>query len=88
MREVERGYGSYKYMDKDYNVEWGQPLKVFKGHSNVITSVKLTQDGKYVLSSSRDGTLRLWDLKKGFTIRRFVGHSGLVCCGDISHDLT
>jgi guanine nucleotide-binding protein subunit beta-2-like 1 protein len=40
-----------------------------------VSDLALSQDSRYVLSGSWDGTLRLWDLKKGQTIKRFVSHS-------------
>jgi guanine nucleotide-binding protein subunit beta-2-like 1 protein len=45
------------------------------GHSHFVSDLALSQDSRYVLSGSWDGTLRLWDLKKGSTIKRFVSHS-------------
>jgi guanine nucleotide-binding protein subunit beta-2-like 1 protein len=45
------------------------------GHSHFISDLSLSQDSRYCLTGSWDGTLRLWDLKKGQTIKRFVSHS-------------
>jgi guanine nucleotide-binding protein subunit beta-2-like 1 protein len=45
------------------------------GHSHFISDLQLSQDSRYCLSGSWDGTLRLWDLKKGSTSRRFVNHT-------------
>jgi guanine nucleotide-binding protein subunit beta-2-like 1 protein len=45
------------------------------GHSHFINDLALSQDSRYVLSASWDGTLRLWDIKKGVTSRRFVSHT-------------
>ena len=45
------------------------------GHSHFISDMTLSQDSRYALSASWDGTLRLWDIKKGTTSRRFVSHS-------------
>lgn len=45
------------------------------GHSHFVSDLALSQDSRYCLSGSWDGTLRLWDLKKGSTIKRFVSHS-------------
>lgn len=51
------------------------PKKVFTGHSHFISDLSLSQDSRYCLTGSWDGTLRLWDLKKGKTLKRFVSHT-------------
>ena len=42
--------------------------------------VCLIEDGRRVLSSSNDGTLRLWDLLSGTCVRILTGHNGWVLC--------
>ena len=72
--------------DTDEDKEWGVPRKMLKGtfllfltfflgHAHFISDLALSQDSRYCLSGSWDGTLRLWDLKKGVTSRRFVSHT-------------
>jgi guanine nucleotide-binding protein subunit beta-2-like 1 protein len=61
--------------ETDEEKEWGHPKKVLKGHSHFISDLTLSQDSRYALTGSWDGTLRLWDLKKGVTSRRFVSHT-------------
>jgi len=61
--------------DTDQDKEWGIPKKILRGHSHFIEDITLSQDSRYALTASWDGTLRLWDLKKGVTSRRFVSHS-------------
>jgi WD40 repeat protein len=39
------------------------------GHKDEVTSLSITRDGRWLLSSGNDGTLRLWDLASGKTIR-------------------
>ena len=36
----------------------------FKAHTNKLNTTKLNQSDKYILTSGRDSTLRLWDLRK------------------------
>lgn len=45
----------------------------FNGHSEEVTSVAFSPDGQYLLTSGHDGTARLWDLKTGAEVRRFLG---------------
>jgi serine/threonine protein kinase/tetratricopeptide (TPR) repeat protein len=52
---------------------------VLKGHTtNLVESVAVAPDGRRVLSSGYDITVRLWDLATGLEIRQFVGHKGMV----------
>ncbi len=43
----------------------GDSFAALRGHSNVITSVAVSPDGKTALSGSQDQTVRLWDLRSG-----------------------
>jgi WD40 repeat protein len=48
------------------------------GHSASITSIAFSLDGRYVLSGSKDHTVKLWDVFLGREIRAFKGHSDVV----------
>jgi len=52
----------------------GVPQRTLLGHSHIVQDVVISSDGQFALSGSWDGTLRLWDIRKGTTARRFVGH--------------
>ena len=39
--------------------------KLLRGHRGLITHVEFTRDGRALLSSSSDGTLRRWDVESG-----------------------
>jgi WD40 repeat protein len=47
----------------------------FQGHTDVVTAVACSPDGRYVLSGSLDKTIRLWDVDSSQEVRRFLGHS-------------
>jgi len=61
-----------KVSEGDDESSWGQPRKVMTGHSHFISDLDLSQDSRYALSSSWDGTIRLWSLKTGQT-RKTLG---------------
>jgi WD40 repeat protein len=46
----------------------------FAGHTAAVWSVALSRDGKTALSTSRDLSIRLWDVTTGTEIRQFTGH--------------
>jgi WD40 repeat protein len=48
------------------------------GHSAPVTSVEFSPCGRYVLSASKDKTVKLWDIATGREIRTFKGHSDVV----------
>ncbi|KZT09268.1 WD40 repeat-like protein [Laetiporus sulphureus 93-53] len=53
------------------------PVRVLRGHSRGVTSIAIIARGRNVLSGSKDGTVRLWDVPSGAQIRTLVagGHS-------------
>ena len=42
----------------------GREAGVFLGHNEGITSIDSKRDGRYVLSNSKDQSMKLWDLRK------------------------
>jgi WD40 repeat protein len=40
-----------------------EPLLEFKGHTDDVWSVAVSPDGRFILSSSSDQTIKLWDIK-------------------------
>ncbi|KAM7486461.1 hypothetical protein LguiA_002470 [Lonicera macranthoides] len=45
-----------------YDVVAQRIVRKFEGHADRITDVCFSEDGKWLLSSSMDGTLRIWDV--------------------------
>ena len=46
-------------------------VRKFSGHSNKITDTAFTPDGKWLVSSSMDGSIRTWDIPTGHCIDHF-----------------
>jgi WD40 repeat protein len=53
-----------------------------------INAIALTPDDRYVVSASRDGTLKVWDLRTDEIIHTLRGHSGSVNAVAIIPDTT
>jgi WD40 repeat protein len=54
-----------------WDLQSGEQLRSFNGHANGAWAVSFTPDGQSVVSTSEDGTLRLWSLEYGAILRRF-----------------
>ncbi|KAI0741940.1 WD40 repeat-like protein [Daedaleopsis nitida] len=46
--------------------------RTFRGHTRAVTSTGIIARGRNILSGSKDGTLRLWDVPSGQQIRTFA----------------
>lgn len=48
------------------------------GHSQSITEIKFSNDGKYFATASYDQSVKLWDAQTGSLIKTFTGHQDVV----------
>lgn len=53
-------------------------IKVQLGHSDRITTVAISPDGRIAASASFDKSIKLWDLASGREIRSLTGHNGWI----------
>lgn len=56
------------------------------GHDQAVTSISSGGKGKYILSGSKDHTIKLWDFVTGLEIRTYFGHDFKVTGVDMSPD--
>jgi WD40 repeat protein/serine/threonine protein kinase len=49
--------------------------RVLEGHTDPVTSVCMSSDGRLALSGSLDNTLKFWDIATGKCLRTFQGHT-------------
>ena len=50
----------------------------FEGHTEPVSGVAYSRDGRLLLSGSYDGTLRAWEARTGRNLHVFHGHTGKV----------
>ncbi|MCX7143624.1 MAG: caspase family protein [Proteobacteria bacterium] len=69
----------------DKNIEPPR-LVTQRGHSEMVTSVAISPDGKIAVSGGTDKTLILWDVATGRVLRTLAGHEHSVKCVAFSPD--
>jgi len=61
-----------------WNVENEKVINSFSGHYAGVGSIVFSPDEKYILSGSRDGTIKLWGIHDIKSTKAFVGDTGSV----------
>jgi WD40 repeat protein len=63
-----------------WNLDTGTVLLTLEGHSDHVTAAAVVPGGNLALSTSRDNTLKLWDLHAGDAIATFTGDYPMNAC--------
>src|SRR5262245_42276401 len=66
--------------------EANPPFHELKGHEGSVLSVVFTLDGKTLVSSSRDHTIKIWDVASGELKKTLTNHTLDVYSVVFSHD--
>lgn len=61
-------------------------IKTLQGHDHNVSSVAFTPSGDHVVSSSRDRTIKIWEVSTGYCIRTLIGHRDWVRQVRMFHD--
>jgi WD40 repeat protein len=70
------GMGKFGVMIYLLSLETGEVNKVLRGHTNLITGLAFSHDGRWLASTSHDLTVLLYDVASGETVKVFKGHTG------------
>lgn len=70
----------YRYGIRIYDIKTGAIIKVLKSHENVVLDLSVSSDGRYLVSGSKDKTVKVWDIADNFSlVNTFKGHTREVC---------
>jgi hypothetical protein len=61
-----------------WDVDTDQPVRSYEGHGHQVCDVARTADERFVVSASRDGTVRFWDLNTGQEMLRHTAQFGAI----------
>jgi WD40 repeat protein len=59
---------------------------VLRGHRRPVTSVAASRDGRFLVTTSRDSDVRIWERETGRLVRVLRGHFGAVWSASFSRD--
>jgi WD40 repeat protein len=54
-----------------------QNTRLMPGHKDTVLSLDVSRDGRFAVTSSKDRTVRIWDMKTFECVHALVGHSGM-----------
>ena len=84
MKEIRKPW--LKMLQQSLIPPGGSLLYTLEGHTDTVTSVALSEDGKRAVSASGDETLKIWDMETGEEIRTLKGHTAWVTSVALSVD--
>ena len=56
---------------KIWEAESGKLLRTINAHADIITSISVSRDGKYLLSAGHDEYARIWEVSSGRKVKEF-----------------
>ena len=59
-------------------MEDGEQIHVLRGHEGAVSAVGITSDGRFAVSGSADGTLRVWNIADGRPLAIMRGHDSWI----------
>lgn len=67
-----------------FEVRSGRLVLTLVGHDNWVTDIYFHPNGKYLISTADDKSIRMWDLTYGRCYRKiYNAHDHFICCFDM-----
>ena len=66
--------GSVLFCSALWNIETGQLVNTFVGHTGDVMSISMPKEGSTFVSGACDATAKLWDIRTGQCHQTFIGH--------------
>jgi WD40 repeat protein/serine/threonine protein kinase len=86
-RKVLKGFPSrFEDLFLGLDISMEASVRTLQGHTNGVTSVAVSPDGRHIVSGSYDKTLRVWDLGTGRCLNTLQGHTESVDSVAVSPD--
>jgi len=70
------------------DVTTGSQIAILSEHTEMVTCLTFSSDGKSLVSGSHDKTIKFWDVQTGGVVKTFYGHTGGIWSASISTDCT
>jgi WD40 repeat protein len=67
-----------------WNLDKGNPEKIFDGHSKAVICMEHSLDGKFLATGDASGEAKIWDLNSGTVRRTITGHKHPILCMSVS----
>jgi F-box and WD-40 domain protein CDC4 len=64
-------------------IRYSRCIHKLRGHTSTIRCLRVLHGRPVAISGSRDGTLRVWDIRKGKQLRALAGHTDSVRALDV-----
>lgn len=86
MRSLQLGYSPEADSALQGALQIGFAKQQYRGHEGAIWAIEFTSDGRFIITSGGDGTIRMWNAQTGQEVREFIGHQASVNNVTISPD--
>jgi len=67
-------FGKTRKTLMSWNISTGKSVRVFKGTTERIETLALSEDGQYAVSGGIGGIVSVWSVRRGALLKKLEGH--------------